>query len=254
MVCAAIIMIGNELSVRKLNPEMVKELNQALFPSYILFPFRLAIVFLGIITAYFYTVFPGARSEHAELRRKIASTIYALANYQAVVRQTVIRNLEGKPENSTSNHSRQLVKVISEARAIINLLDWEVTLGGRFPKEKHVALLPIIERMRGYLTLQGYASKVESVRTNASVLWAKANWSELPAYLCPPGVTGRLIILHSALLNGHPLPPELPEMRVANLEHLLRSDTGSMKQSFAIYALIHNLTWYMLRDVNLLTE
>lgn len=253
MMCAAIIMIGNELSVRKLNPEMVEELNQALFPSYILFPFRLAIVFLGIITAYFYTVFPGARSEHAELRRKIASTIYALANYQAMVRQRVTKNLEGTPTISTSDHARQLVKVISEARAVINLLDWEVTLGGKFPKEQYVALVPIIERMKGYLTLQGYVSKAESVRADAAIIWAKANWSELPAYLCPPGVTGRLIILHSALLNGHPLPPELPEMRVANLEHLLRSD-ASMKKSFAIYSLIHNLTWYMLRDVNLLTE
>lgn len=253
MVCAAIIMIGNELSVRKLNPESLEELNQALFPSYILFPFRLAVVFLGIITAYFYTVFPGARSEHAELRRKIASTIYALANYQAMIRQIVIKHLEGSPESSTSDHSRQLVKVNSEARAIINLLDWEVTLGGRFPKENYVALLPIIERVKGYLTLQGYASKVEVVRTDAAVLWAKANESELSGHLCPPGVTGRLIILHSALLNGHPLPPELPELRVPNLEHLLRSD-GSMKKSFAIYALIHNLTWYTLRDVNLLTE
>lgn len=253
MMCAAIIMIGNELSVRRLSPQEVENLDQAAFPPYILFPFRLAIVFLGIVTAYFYTVFPGARSEHAELRRTMAASLYALANYQAIVRQTVFRQLEGGPSSSTSGHSRQIVKRISEARASIALLDWELALGGRFPKEKYVAFLPIIERVKGYLTLQAYASNVHTVRTDAAVSWAKSNWSELPSHLCPPGVTGRLIILHSALLNGHPLPPELPELAVSTMEHLLRRDTSS-KKSFAIYALIHNLTWYMLRDINLLTE
>lgn len=246
-------MIGNELSVRRPSPEALNGLKQADFPPYVLFPFRLAIVFLGIVTAYFYTVFPGARSEHAELRRTIAASIYALANYQAIIRQTVFRHLEGGIENSTSDQSRQVLKRTSEARASIALLNWELTLGGRFPKEKYVVLLPIIERIKGYLTLQAYASKVEVVRTDAAILWAKSHRSELRSQLCPPGLTGRLIILHSALLNGHPLPPELPELTVSTLEHLLRSDASS-KKSFAIYALIHNLTWYMLRDINLLTE
>jgi len=263
-----IVMIANELQVRQLGAETVSKSGQAVYAPYIIFPYRLAIVTLGVVVAYFWTLFPYPLSEHSELREEVAKSMYILANFSKCTQQTILARLHGisgdlDDKTSPGFHLqaarrrifRKYQTMSTSAKTYYTFLDWEFSLGGRFPKETYGEILAILERVSSYLTLSGYVSlALERPPTSTPSCWWAADQNDTAqAHLTPGGVTTRMIILHSALSRVHPLPPQMRELEIPNLNELLTRDVPS-EEGFAAAALIHTVNWYLIRDVNRLTQ
>ncbi|PHH92182.1 hypothetical protein CDD83_8568 [Cordyceps sp. RAO-2017] len=166
---AAIVMVANELQVRKLGKATVEMDGQVVYAPYIIFPYRLAIVSLGVCTAYFWTIFPYPLSEHTELRNEVAKSMYLLANYSMCIRQTILSHLQktsGDVNDKTSpgyhlqtvrrRIFRQYQTLSTSAKGYFKSVDWEFSLGGRFPKETYGEIFSVLERLASYMTLTGY--------------------------------------------------------------------------------------------------
>ncbi|PTB50194.1 hypothetical protein M431DRAFT_95903 [Trichoderma harzianum CBS 226.95] len=263
---ASIVMIANELQVRKLGEAAVLASGQAVYAPYIIFPYRLAFVTLGVVTGYFWTIFPYPLSEHSELRENMAKTMYGLAGYYMCIQQTVLAHLHGnfgdiKDKRSPGFHLQAARRRIfhkyqalsTSTKTGYQFLDWEFGLGGRFPKQTYGEMISILERLGSYMTLISYVSRELKASKATSSWWANDPTGTAQAHLIPKGVTTRMIILHSALSRAHPLPPKLTELEIPHMGEFLTRDVPA-DAGFAAAALIHSVTWYLIRDVNRLTQ
>ncbi|KAL6697602.1 hypothetical protein J3F84DRAFT_369427 [Trichoderma pleuroticola] len=263
---ASIVMIANELQVRKLGEAAVLASGQAVYAPYIIFPYRLAFVTLGVITGYFWTIFPYPLSEHSELRENMAKTMYGLAGYYMCIQQTVLAHLHGnfgdiQDKTSPGFHLQAARRRIfhkyqalsTHTKTCFEFLDWEFGLGGRFPKQTYGEMISILERLGSYMTLISYVSRELKATKAASSWWANDPTGTAQAHLTPEGVTTRMIILHSALSRAHPLPPELTDLEIPHMGEFLTRDVPA-DEGFAAAALIHSVNWYLIRDVNRLTQ
>jgi hypothetical protein len=259
-------MIANELQVRKLGEAAIIQAGQAVYPPYIIFPYRLAVVTLGVLTGYFWTIFPYPLSEHSELRQNMAKAMYGLARYYMCIQQTILARLSGNfgdisDKTSPGFHLQAARRRIfhkyqtlnTRAKTSFQFLDWEFSLGGRFPKQTYGEMLSILERLVSYMTLASYVSRDLKAPDATSSWWAHDPTGTAQVHLTPGGVTTRMIILHSALSRAHPLPPELAEIRIPHLGDFLTRDVPA-DERFAAAALIHSVNWYLIRDINRLTE
>ena len=263
---AAIVMIANELQVRKLGDETVSNSGQAVYPPYAIFPYRLAVVALGVIVAYFWTLFPYPLSEHSELRQEVAKSMYILANHSRCVQQIIHGRLHGTSGDPNDTNSpifhlqaarrrifRKYQIMSTSAKTYYRFLDWEFSLGGRFPKKTYREILAILERVSSYMTLSGYVSRALKRAPTADGWWTAERNDTAQTHLTPGGVTTRLIILHSSLSRAHPLPPKMKELKIPNLNEFLARDVPT-EEGFAAAALIHTVNWYLIRDMNRLTQ
>ncbi|KAH8123452.1 hypothetical protein ACSS6W_007516 [Trichoderma asperelloides] len=263
---ASIVMIANELQVRKLGKEAIIKSGQVVYPPYIIFPYRLAVVTLGVLTGYFWTIFPYPLSEHSELRENMAKAMYGLARYYMCIQQTILARLSGNfgdisDKTSPGFHLQAARRRIfhkyqalnTRAKTSFQFLDWEFSLGGRFPKQTYGEMLSILERLVSYMTLSSYVSRELKAPDATSSWWAHDPTGTAQVHLTPGGVTTRMIILHSALSRAHPLPPELEELGIPHLGEFLTRDVPA-DERFAAAALIHSVNWYLIRDINRLTE
>lgn len=263
---AAIVMIGIELQNAQLGIEFVEQSGQAVYAPYIIFPYRLAIVSVGVISGYFWTVFPYPISEHAELREDTAQVLYQLSRYYMCIQQTVFARLHrdlGDADDPSSPSARlqsalrrlflKYRGLSASAKSSFRFLDWEFSLGGRFPKKTYREILSILDRSGSYMALTSYLSKESKSPDVIAACWAESG-SKLPNIdLTPHGIASRIIILHSALGEGHPLPPGLHQLSMAQFSLASVNET-SKDEEFAIAALIHNVHWYFIHDINRLTE
>lgn len=263
----AIVMIANELQVRRLGEEVVVQSGQAVYAPYIIFPYRLAIVALGVIVSYSWTLFPYPLAEHSELREEVAKSMYILGNFSKCIQQTIRARLHGisGDHNDISSPGfhlqtarrrifRKYQSMSTSAKRYYGFLDWEFSLGGRFPKATYGEILPILERISSYLTLSGYLSGALQQQGPGKSHWWVANQDDtLQAHLTPGGVTTRMIILHSALSRAHPMPPRMKDLEIPDLNTFLTREVPA-EEGFAAAALIHTVNWYLVRDVNRLTQ
>ncbi|RJE27610.1 hypothetical protein PHISCL_00035 [Aspergillus sclerotialis] len=263
---AAIVMIANELQVRQLGEKTVSDSGQAVYAPYVIFPYRLAVVTLGVIVAYFWTLFPYPLSEHSELREEVAKSMYILANLSRCIEQTIHARLRGTSGDADDRNSpvfrlqdtrrrifRKYQIMSTSAKTYYRFLDWEFSLGGRFPKKTYGEILAILERISSYMTLSGYVSRALKHDPTAAGWWTADQNDTAEAHLTPGGVTMRMVVLHSALSRAHPLPPRMKELKIPNLNEFLARDIPT-EEGFAAAALIHTVNWYLIRDVNRLTQ
>lgn len=255
-------MIGNELQILQMKKLDIPIVGQADYPPYIIFPYRLAVVALGVVTGYFWTLFPYPLSEHSELRHEISKAMYVLANYSICVHQSVAASLHGKggdvlDPSSLAFHLqatrrrifRKFQSLTLSTSGYFPFLDWEFSLGGRFPRKSYQELLATLQRIGNYLTTTNYASlSLEALPTG----WKQSSGGALE-HVLPSGVTTRMVILHSALGLAHPLPPELGELKIPNLSEFLNRGIAA-DEGFATIALIRSVNWFTVRDINRLTE
>ncbi|UKZ69586.1 uncharacterized protein TrAtP1_010592 [Trichoderma atroviride] len=103
---AAIVMTSNELQVRQIGSEEVIAQGEAVYPPFIIFPYRLAIVLLGVLIAYFRTIFPYPILEASQLRGDVAKAICKLANYNACMQQLTLGRLYGHVVEDQRNDQR----------------------------------------------------------------------------------------------------------------------------------------------------
>ncbi|KAJ9254625.1 hypothetical protein DTO207G8_3471 [Paecilomyces variotii] len=263
---AAIVMIATELQDRRLGQEAVSKSGFAVYAPYITFPYRLAVVAVGVLIGYFWTIVPYPLSEHYELRQEVAKSMYMLANFYMCIRQIIFARINGTAGNPSDKTSpafhlqearrrvfRQYQTLMSNGKKYFQFLDWEFALGGRFPKRAYSEILLIIERLGGYMTLTGYASRSLNRSSGPSLWWTADQTGTVESYIALDGIATRLIILHSALAGGHAMPPQLREFGIPDLRDFLSREIPS-EEGFAAAALIRSVNWYMTRDLNRLTQ
>lgn len=259
-------MVATELQVRQLGEETVSKSGHAVYAPYIIFPYRLAVVTLGVVTAYFWTVFPYPLSEHSELRNSVAKSMYMLANFYMCIRQIILARLQHTYDDSNDKSSpsfhlqsarrrifRKFQTLSTNAKTYFQFLDWEFALGGRFPKKSYAEILSILDRVGGYMTLAGYASRALKRPLATPSWWTVDQTDTAHSHIALDDVTTRLIILHSALSQAHPLPPQLKELDIPDLSDFLSRDVPA-EEGFAVAALMHTVNWYMIYDLNRLTQ
>lgn len=151
--------IGYELSARKIGQAAVSANGQAYYPIYELAPYRLAAVSAGIFVAFFWTFFPYPISEHSALRQSLGGSLYLLANYYSIIHETLSARMRGDEGDMTlkSSAGRKLEKarhkvfskqmlMLTGLRTYSGFLKWSVPIGGRFPKKQYDSIIVCVEK------------------------------------------------------------------------------------------------------------
>ena len=230
---AAVVMVGNELQDGKLGFERVSALGQDPHREYLMAPERLAIVSAGLAVAYFWTVFPYPLSEHTELRQDLSATLYFLASYHSMVRQTVTSRAEGYETMESRNQNPLAVQrlktftrlqfMFTRLKQHLTFTRWQVILGGRFPKEKYAELISLCEEVCTAMAVIGYSSasflRVEEDAAahlengNGKTATRPERWlNEFRDLLgtvdsTSEEITDALVMLSNHMQTGSPFPP-----------------------------------------------
>lgn len=232
-------MIGIELQTAQIGEEVVEQSGQAVYPPYVIFPDRLAVVSLGVITGHIWTVFPYPISEHSELRENTAQVLYELSRYYMCIQQTVFARLHrdiGDADDASSPSARlqsalrrlflKYRGLSASAKKSFQFLKWEFSLGGRFPKKSYSEILSILDRSGSYVALTSYLSKESKSPGVIAACWARSGVGIPRIDLTPHGIASRIIILHSALGEGHPLAPGLHQLGMSHLPQIHAGNTS----------------------------
>jgi hypothetical protein len=153
------LIIGYELEAIKVGQAVLSRSGQSYIGIVKFGPIRLATVLAGLFVAFIWTIFPYTMSEHSNLRRDMAASLYLLANYYSIVHETVssrIRRLEGNLDDKNSPGRRlesarlkafnKQILLLSNMKMYSQFTTWEISLGGRFPKKIYDELITSIEK------------------------------------------------------------------------------------------------------------
>ncbi|KAJ6109216.1 hypothetical protein N7486_001450 [Penicillium sp. IBT 16267x] len=268
------LIIGYELSVRKVGQKVATSNGQAYYPIYELAPYRLAAVSGGIFVAFIWTFLPYPISEHSVLRQSLGASLYLLANYYSIIHETLSARMRGDEGDFSLKTSagRKLEKaqhkvfskqmlMLAGLRTYSGFLTWEVPIGGRFPKEQYDSIILCVENIVSYLSLLGYASdtlmRLNDEDDESGSVWmhdfrrivgtAKVTTHEVTSLLC---------LLSASITNRQPLPPYLKTPRPYSFSKRLEAldkDILSIKHiaepGFAAFAVLQISTRCIVGDV-----
>ncbi|KAB5515666.1 hypothetical protein GE09DRAFT_979456 [Coniochaeta sp. 2T2.1] len=151
-VTTQIVIIGYELQVRRLGEAVATKTGQPYYPTYLLAPYRLAVVAGGTLVAFFWTVFPCPLTDRSWLRLDLSATTYLTASDFHWETSAAHRLAEAR-RGTFSKVMRRIYSVESH----LKWQRWEPTIGGRFPVETYREIMVRSEHILGYLTLLSYA-------------------------------------------------------------------------------------------------
>ena len=263
---AAIVMVGNELQVRRLGVKAVEAKGQAIYSPYVLFPYRMAIVTLGILVAYIWTLLPFPLTDHHELRRCLAASLLSLAKLHLVVGENVKTRILGSSDHSSESYSPQanhkaLRRHFSDSRrrseksrSIVKFLDWEIFGRKLISKNGATEMLAIVDRLQNQMCL------IESIAASIALSeepHTKGLSNELAAMLLPhiwpKGMSSRLLDLANALSEGHVLAPDLNDVFIPDIVDFLELECEAT-ELLAAATMTHAAHWYMIQDISALTR
>ncbi|PYH98031.1 MFS transporter [Aspergillus ellipticus CBS 707.79] len=270
--------VGYELEVRKIGQDVATSNGQQYYPIYLLGPYRLATVAGGIAVAFIWTFFPYPISEHSVLRQSLGASLYLLANYYSIIHETVsarMRGDEGDLALKTSSGRRLMKarnKVFSKQMLMLNnlrtyagFLNWEVAIGGRFPKKRYNSIITCIENIVSYLSLLGYASDTLLQLGNdeeSDSAWLQ-DFRRLvaSARVTTHEITTVLCLLSASITNQQPLPPYLKTPRPYSFSKRLEAldkDILSLRHiaepGFATFSVLQISTRCIVGDVKRLMK
>ncbi|RFU31602.1 hypothetical protein B7463_g4731, partial [Scytalidium lignicola] len=140
---------------------------QKYFPLYILAPYRLLCVIAGLFVAFFWTIFPVQISEHTILHFKVSTSLSLLVKYSSLVSGTLyqrLHDLEGDLELESSPMRRlknarykilyQELALLAQMREHSTMMNYEVSIGGKFPKEEYDLIVEEIQKQVLRLSFQ----------------------------------------------------------------------------------------------------
>jgi hypothetical protein len=154
------LIIGYELEAIKLGKDVIATSSGQKYLGILVFgPARLATVLAGIFVAFIWTIFPYPISEHANLRRDCAGSLYLLANYYSLIHETVgarLRRVEGNMDDKNSPGRRlerarlktfaKQILLIEGMKKYSAFTKWEVFIGGKFPKKEYDSIIDATQR------------------------------------------------------------------------------------------------------------
>ncbi|KAF4333248.1 major facilitator superfamily transporter [Fusarium beomiforme] len=253
-----IVIIGYELQVRQLGEAVATQSGQPYYPTYLLAPYRLAVVASGSLIAFFWTIFPSPLTDRTSLRQDLSATMYLLAQYFSVILSTMQSHIEGTAGDIASETSPaylllkarrkifgKVMRLMSSIESHIVWQRWEPDLGGRFPVETYQEIFKRSGHIMSYLTLMSYAlthptriHKTESPNDGDSAGDAHGNssWQALTEDLSEVELTSHtflstLTLLSNSILAGQSLPPFLllpqPCEMMPRLIQLLKEDRAT---------------------------
>lgn len=148
---ALVILVGYEVEARKVGQAIATSNGQTYYPLYALAPRRLLNALIGVGVAFFWTIFPYPISEHSKIRKILGDSFCHLADYHTVVHELVRtrlgRNLESQQPKLEDTLEKCRTKIFSrlttasmQSQILSRSLQFEVQIGGRFPKEKYAKI------------------------------------------------------------------------------------------------------------------
>ncbi|KAI9890084.1 MAG: hypothetical protein M1814_004483 [Vezdaea aestivalis] len=237
-----ILIIGYQLEYVKLGDSLLSN-GQKYYPVYLLAPYRLACVAGGMFVAFIWTFFPYPITARSQLRKTLGSSLFLLANFYSCVHTTVrvrLGDMEGDMTKKSSpgrrlekNRLKVFAKCLTLVKSLHEHLDfvqWEPSIGGKFPKAEYEAIIKDIERLLlphfsssdtleadrkapsilHYFALIGYATKSFSTADASEESWIRDFARVLEGVsLTSTEVTSVLCLLSGSVTNGQPLPPYL---------------------------------------------
>lgn len=270
------LVIGYELQAKQVGLDAAQTNGQVYYPIYILAPIRLATVLVGLLLAFFWTIFPYPISEHAQLRQGLGSSLYLLANGYSVMHETVrtrIRGAEGDT-NIKDSPGRQLEKsrnslfakssiVIQGLRAQISFVRYDIPIGGAFPRQQYERIIDRLQSILNFMSLVSYASKdFTELQRRGQENESETSWLRDfrrligEANVTSQSVTTLLILLSSAINNGQPLPPYLriPEpyllsRRLEEMDNDILSVRHIAEPGYACFAVLQIGTKCIIDDL-----
>ncbi|RMZ77624.1 hypothetical protein DV738_g4309, partial [Chaetothyriales sp. CBS 135597] len=238
-----VLIIGYELQDEKLGRHATESNGQPYYKIYILAPYRLATVLVGLGTSAFWTFFPYPFTTHSMIRNDLGKALYLLGNYYACAHTTIYTRLStgslsaemvrGKPLYQLAKARHKVfgkgVTLLTSLRQYLDFSKWEPTFGGRFPREKYSELVDGAQHILNYTSLMVFCSVAftydgkegrngahdsDAVRSEWLRGFAKVTSSLRPV---DHELTSRLCLLASSLTNKQPLPPYLRMPKSVNL-------------------------------------
>ncbi|TVY90187.1 Uncharacterized protein LAWI1_G001995 [Lachnellula willkommii] len=246
-----VLIIGYELQVRKLGLAAATASGQPYYPIYELAPYRLACVAGGSFVAFIWTIFPYPLSDRSWLRKDLGSTLYLLANYYSVVHSTIGARLHGtegdmevkdspgrKLEKVRYKIFQKLLVLLPSLQQHADWQKWELTIGGKFPREAYENIALRANNILNYLTLISYATRSWS-DASSSTAYPNMNAATRRAWLSDlsllidtvnptsHSITSTLALLSAAVSQGSALPPYIILPEPYNLSKRLEAlDSG----------------------------
>lgn len=227
-----ILVIGYELQVDVIGEQLAASNGQPVYPVYLLAPYRLATVAIGIGTAFIWTILPYPITTHSALRKDTGSTLYILANFYSCVHTTLGARLKLGPSINELGPDHPIKKLdvartktfgkvllmLTRLREHSNFMKFEPPFGGRFPRETYSEIVTSTRNLFLYLALILYSSKAyitnDDYETEEEHDMAEQWLNDFRLFASDTKITSHqittdLCLLSSAIKNAQPLPPYL---------------------------------------------
>lgn len=234
-----VLIVGYELQVRKIGRKAAEVSGQPYYPIYLLAPYRLACVTGGSLVAFIWTVFPYPITDRTHLRQDLGTAIYGLAKYYACVHARIAaryHQTEGDPGNPSSlgcvleDNERNIflheLSLLGGLAQQASFTAWEVKIGGRFPREKFVAVIKNTQSLLQNLALMAHITQTLPAKPTSP--WFK-KLASIIIKINPTSeaVTSNLVLLSASVRNGSALPPYLKAPKYFQVsEAIMEMDSG----------------------------
>lgn len=231
-----VLIIGYELQVDVLGQALATSNGQEYYPVYLLGPYRLAAVCVGLGAAFFWQYFPYPVTTHGALRQDLGSTLYLLANFYSCTHTTLDVRLHLGPAINNLPKTHPIMKLdaarmkvfskvllmLMRLRTHAKFARFEPQIGGRFPRETYDELITSMRNVFTYLNLIVYSSSAYTKDTEGQSqeeIDEEAQWlNDFREFAADTKVTSHelttnLCLLSAAIRNSQPLPPYLQAPR-----------------------------------------
>ncbi|KAJ9604339.1 hypothetical protein H2200_011173 [Cladophialophora chaetospira] len=218
-----ILIVGYELQDKKIGTKALTSNGQEYYHVYLLAPYRLATVAIGLGVAFIWTYFPYPITTHATLRKDLGNTLYLLANYYSCTHSTVETRLRTTPSLAANpktdpmyklDKARQrvfskLIVMLNRLREQSSFLKYEPTFGGKFPEKTYNELILHMQSLFNYMALTAYSS--QTFRTDGPESEWLRDFRRITARsrLTSHELTSTLCLASASITNSQPLPPYL---------------------------------------------
>lgn len=222
-IVTVILVVGYELQDIKIGTKLLASNGQKFYRVYLLGPYRLLTVVVGLAVAFIWTYFPYPITTHATLRNDLGRTLYLLANFYACAHATVETRLRlglQANEHDKACPIRKLdkarIKVFEKLMVMMNTLRehseftrYEPTFGGKFPKQTYDELIEHMQSLFNYMALISYSAQAFAAKPDGEESQWLKDFRRLTAQSTVTSLelTSTLCLVAASMSNSQPLPP-----------------------------------------------
>ncbi len=274
--CVTIVLIiGYELQDKKVGTAVLTSNGQKYYHIYVLAPYRLASVIIGLSVAFIWTYFPYPVTTHATLRKDLGNTLYLLANYYSCTHSTVETRLRKTPTalNNPKNDPMyrldkarhrvfdKLLVMLNRLREQSNFIRYEPVFGGKFPKKTYDELIIHMQSLFNYMALTAYSSHTFQSSGPESEWLRDFRRITARSRLTSHGLTSTLCLASASITNSQPLPPyiKVPHSidiagQLAAIDPGILSITHIKEPCYAAFAVLEIASILIMQEMQAVLE